>query len=125
MRNHGLLVWGNTVKETHQKILRFESEFKKVLQFSGSDLDEAKRLLQPGNVNRYLTPDHAVFLDSTTLELIEEHNFEPKWLKQMYDQLCMVLASSLFSQNLSWLDKEEVLGLRNWEAEKLRRDSNY
>jgi ATP-dependent RNA circularization protein (DNA/RNA ligase family) len=51
-------------------------------------------------------------------------DFEPKWMREMYDQLSKVLASSLHSSELSWLDKEEVLALQNWDAEKMRKESN-
>jgi rhamnose utilization protein RhaD (predicted bifunctional aldolase and dehydrogenase) len=122
--NHGLIVWGNTVEEVQQRILRFENEFKKIVTYSESALSEAKKLLLDGNLDKYLTPDHAVFLDSRTLESIEELDFEPKWLREMYDQLSKVLASSLPSSNLSWLAKEEVVALQNWDAEKLRKATN-
>jgi len=124
LKNHGLLVWGNTVQEVQQRIVHFESEFKKIVTYSASELEEARRLLSPGDLNRYLTPDHAVFLDSQTLARMGEHQFEPNWLKQMHNQLCIVLASSLHSKNLSWLDVEEVEALKNWDAEKMRKDFN-
>ena len=124
LKNHGLIVWGNSVEEVQQRILRFENEFKKLIKFSDSDLGEARNLLQIGDMCRYLTPDHAVFLDSRTLEMIEILDFEPKWMREMYDQLSKVLASSLHSSELSWLDKEEVLALQNWDAEKMRKESN-
>jgi hypothetical protein len=124
LRNHGLLIWGNSVEEAWAQVLRFESEFSKVVVYSQSDLDEAKRLLRSGDLNKYLTPDHAVFLDSHRLESIEDLQFQSNWIKQMYDQLCIVLASSLHSSNLSWLDSDEVQSLQNWEAEIVRKDSN-
>ena len=124
LRNHGLLIWGNSVEEAWAQVLRFESEFSKVVVYSPSDLDEAKRLLRSGDLNKYLTPDHAVFLDSHRLESIEDLQFQSNWMKQMYDQLCIVLASSLHSSNLSWLDSDEVQSLQNWEAEIVRKDSN-
>ena len=124
LKNHGLIVWGNSVEEVQQRIMRFENEFKKIVIFSDSALSEARNLLRIGDTHRYLTPDHAVFLDSKTLESIEALDFEPKWLREMYDQLSEVLASSLHSSKLSWLDKEEVSALQNWEAEKSRKESN-
>jgi rhamnose utilization protein RhaD (predicted bifunctional aldolase and dehydrogenase) len=124
LRNHGLLIWGNSVEEAWAQVLRFESEFSKVVVYSQSELDEAKRLLRSGDLNKYLTPDHAVFLDSHRLESIGDLRFESNWMKQMYDQLCIVLAASLHSSNLSWLDSDEVQSLQNWEAEKVRKDSN-
>ena len=124
LKNHGLIVWGNSVEEVQQQILRFENEFKKIVKFSDSSLSEARNLLRVGDTNRYLTPDHAVFLDSRTLESIEKLDFQPKWICEMYDQLSKVLASSLHSSELSWLDKEEVLALQNWDAEKMRKESN-
>jgi hypothetical protein len=124
LRNHGLLIWGNSVEEAWAQVLRFESEFSKVVVYSQSELDEAKRLLRSGDLNKYLTPDHAVFLDSHRLESIGDLRFESNWMKQMYDQLCIVLAASLHSSNLSWLDSDEVQSLQNWEAEIVRKDSN-
>lgn len=124
LKNHGLIVWGNSVEEVQQRILRFENEFKKLVKFSDSDLVEARNLLRTGDMCRYLTPDHAVFLDPSTLESIEKLDFEPKWIREMYDQLSKVLASSLHSSEISWLAKEEVSALQNWDAEKTRKESN-
>jgi rhamnose utilization protein RhaD (predicted bifunctional aldolase and dehydrogenase) len=124
LKNHGLIVWGNSVEEVQQRILRFENEFKKIITYSDSALREARNLLRTGDLCRYLTPDHAVFLDSKTLESIEAFDFEPKWLHEMYDQLSKVLASSINSSKLSWLEKEEVWALQNWDAEKSRKESN-
>lgn len=124
LKNHGLIVWGNSVEEVQQRILRFENEFTKLVKFSDSDLVEARNVLRIGDMCRYLTPDHAVFLDSRTLESIEKLDFEPKWIREMYDQLSKVLASSLHSSELSWLAKEEVSALQNWDAEKTRKESN-
>ena len=124
LKNHGLIVWGSSVGEVQQQIMRFENEFKKIVTFSESALNEARNLLRIGDLGRYLTPDHAVFLDSKTLESIKNLDFEPKWLSEMYDQLSQVLASSLYSSKLSWLEKEEVLALQNWDAEKLRKETN-
>lgn len=124
LKNHGLIVWGNSVEEVQQRILRFENEFKKIVTYSDSALSEARNLLRTGDICRYLTPDHAVFLDSKTLESIEALDFEPKWIREMYDQLSKVLASSINSSKLSWLEMEEVWALQNWDAEKSRKESN-
>ena len=124
LKNHGLLVWGGTVKEVKQRIVAFENVFTELLVYSEADLIEARRLLRDGNMKRYLTPDHAVFLDSKTLKEIERGRFEPNWLEQMYEQLCIALASSLHFRNLSWLHEDEVRALQNWDVEKLRKEMN-
>jgi len=124
LKNHGLLVWGSTVEEVKQRIVAFENEFAGLLEYSEADLIEARRLLRDGNLKRYLTPDHAVFLDPKTLKEIEGGRFEPNWLEQMYEQLCIALASSLHFRNLSWLHEDEVRALQNWDVEKLRKEAN-
>jgi len=124
LKNHGLLVWGSTVEEVKQRIVAFENEFVRLLEYSEADLIEAQRLLRDGNLKRFLTPDHAVFLDPKTLKEIEGGRFEPNWLEQMYEQLCIALASSLHFRNLSWLHEDEVRALQNWDAEKMRKESN-
>lgn len=124
LKNHGLLVWGSTVEEVKQRIVAFENEFVGLLEYSEADLIEARRLLRDGNLKRYLTPDHAVFLDPNTLKELEGGRFEPNWLEQMYEQLCIALSSSLHFRNLSWLDEDEVRALQNWDVEKLRKEAN-
>lgn len=124
LMNHGLLVWGNTFEEVKQRIIRFENEFKKVVKYSEPDLIEAKRILRPGQLHQYLTPDHAIFLDAENISRIDETNFGPLWMKKMYNQLCIVLASSLNSKSFSWLEENEVIELRNWDAEKMRKGIN-
>ena len=124
LKNHGLLVWGSTVEEVKQRIEAFEKVFTELLEYSETDLIEARSLLRRGNLKRYLTPDHAVFLDSSTLKDIEGGQIEPNWLAQMYEQLCIALASSLHFRNLSWLDEDEVRALQNWDIEKLRKEAN-
>ncbi len=124
LKNHGLLVWGVTVEEVKQKIVAFENEFNGLLGYSETDLIEARRLLRDGNAKRYLTPDHAVFLDPNTLKELEGGRLEPNWLDQMYEQLCIALASSLHFRNLDWLDEDEVIALQNWDVEKLRKEAN-
>jgi ribulose-5-phosphate 4-epimerase/fuculose-1-phosphate aldolase len=125
LKNHGLLVWGESVGEVWSKLNRFEGAFKKLIQYSEKDLIEAKQILKTGNLSRYLTPDHAVFLDEITLNELTLGSSEPNWLVAMYEQLCMVLASCLKSKKLSWLEKEEVIALRNWDAEKMRKSFNH
>jgi rhamnose utilization protein RhaD (predicted bifunctional aldolase and dehydrogenase) len=125
LKNHGLLVWGRSVDEVWSKLNRFESEFKQLIQYSDKDLIEAKQILMTGNLNHYLTPDHAVFLDETTLEELSLESSLPNWLVEMYEQLSIVLASCKKSKNLSWLEREEVIALRDWDAEKMRKSSNY
>lgn len=124
LRNHGLLVWGDSAEEVKQLILLFEKSFKKVLEYTESDLSDAKSSLRFGQTNRYLTPDHAVFLDSAALTNIQRGLSEADWLDEMFEQLSIVLAASLKSKSLSWLEKEEVMELRNWDSEKKRKDAN-
>lgn len=124
LKNHGLLVWGRTVEEVKHRIVAFENVFTELLEYSEADLIEARSLLRDGHSKRYLTPDHAVFLDSNTLKDLEGGQIEPNWLAQMYEQLCIALASSLHFQNLSWLHEDEVRALQNWDIEKLRKAAN-
>jgi rhamnose utilization protein RhaD (predicted bifunctional aldolase and dehydrogenase) len=125
LKNHGLVVWGQSIDDVWSKLNHFESEFKGLIHYSEEDLIEARQVLMTGSLHSYLTPDHAVFLDESTLEKLTLESSGPNWLIEMYEQLCMVLASCLKSKNLSWLEKEEVIALRNWDLEKMRRGVNH
>jgi ribulose-5-phosphate 4-epimerase/fuculose-1-phosphate aldolase len=124
LKNHGLVVWGESVGEAEKKLYQFESHFQKLTEYSKFQLKAAGQALTVGNLNKYLTPDHAVFLDATTLSQMSQSQSLPRWLGDMFNQLAIVLASSSDSKNLSWLSEEEVCALRSWESEKKRKEIN-
>ena len=124
LKNHGLLVWGNSVEQVRSNLVHFENRFNELLHYTDSELVEARSILMNGDIYRYLTPDHAVFLEKNTLQELNSDFLKPHWLDEMFTQLSIALACNLKSKKLTWLDKEEVLALRNWEAERDRKVSN-
>lgn len=117
--NHGLLTWGKSALEIKEKITYFETIAKDFYQPDAANIAQARDILMNGDVDKYLTPDHAVFL--TENELAHIGNIQGTWQIEMLEELVDILSSIVNSKCSPWLSVDEVLELRNWDAEKLRR----
>ena len=121
--NHGLLVWGESAKEVKSKIEKIEKALRdwKLLGF-GSENEFNKNQLRKTN-GKFLTPDHAVFLEDT-MELEKPEKSDADWVSDFIDALRASLKLIPSNVAINFIPDEEVLELQKWESEIARKRAN-
>lgn len=121
--NHGLLVWGESAKEVKSKIEKIEKALRdwKFLGF-GSENEFNKNQLRKIN-GKFLTPDHAVFLEDT-MELEKPEKSDADWVSDFIDALRASLILIPSNVAINFIPDEEVLELQKWESEIARKRAN-
>ena len=121
--NHGLLVWGESAKEVKSKIEKIEKALRdwKLLGF-GSENEFNKNQLRKIN-GKFLTPDHAVFLEDT-MELEKPEKSDADWVSDFIDALRASLKLIPSNVAINFIPAEEVLELQKWESEIARKRAN-
>jgi rhamnose utilization protein RhaD (predicted bifunctional aldolase and dehydrogenase) len=121
--NHGLLVWGESAKEVKSKIEKIEKALRdwKLLGF-GSENEFNKNQLRKIN-GKFLTPDHAVFLEDT-MELEKPEKSDADWVSDFIDALRASLKLIPSNVAINFIPDEEVLELQKWESEIARKRAN-
>lgn len=123
LANHGLLVWGESGTEVQSKIEKIEQVLRdwKLLGFSSEDEFERNK---PRKIDgKFLTPDHAVFLEnSIELEIPEENSTD--WIVDFIHALRLSLKLIPSHIAISFISDEEALELQKWESEVLRKSEN-
>ena len=121
--NHGLLVWGESAKEVKSKIEKIEKALRdwKLLGF-GSENEFNRNQLRKIN-GKFLTPDHAVFLEDT-MELEKPEKSDAGWITDFIDALRASLKLIPSNVAINFIPDEEVLELQKWESEIARKRAN-
>jgi rhamnose utilization protein RhaD (predicted bifunctional aldolase and dehydrogenase) len=121
--NHGLLVWGESAKEVKSKIKKIEKALRdwKILGF-GSENEFNRNQLRKIN-GKFLTPDHAVFLEDT-MELEKPEKSDADWITDFIDALRASLKLIPSNVAINFIPDEEVFELQKWESEIARKRAN-
>lgn len=121
--NHGLLVWGESAKEVKSKIEKIEKALRdwKFLGF-GSEGEFNRNQIRKIN-GKFLTPDHAVFLEDTT-ELEKPEKYGTDWITDLIEALRASLRLIPSNVAINFIPNGEVLELQKWESEIARKRSN-
>lgn len=121
--NHGLLVWGESAREAQSKIEKIEKALRdwKILGF-GSENEFNRNQLRKIN-GKFLTPDHAVFLEDT-MELEKPEKSNADWITDFIDALRASLKLIPSNVAINFIPDEEVLELQKWESEIARKRAN-
>ena len=116
LQNHGLITWADTTNEALNKLLRLESELH-----TGGSLSVSPNIpthnFSSIPAGTSLTPDHAVFSDDADI-LKSDTNSEVLWALEQ------ALSIIPLSSGVTSIAREEAEQLRNWEAEKFRKQLN-
>ncbi len=117
LQNHGMIIWADSLKECYERLKFYEEELLK-LALGVSTKKECRSIhLQALRKSPYLTPDHAVFMNS-------ENKAATEW---QIDALgAMKKAIELIPKNceISYLNEESVEALINWDEEVYRKRQN-
>ena len=121
--NHGLLVWGESAKEVKSKIEKIEKALRdwKLLGFSSENEFNRNQLRKING--KFLTPDHAVFLEDT-MELEKPEKSDASWITDFIDALRASLKLIPSNVAINFIHDEEVLELQKWESEIARKRAN-
>ncbi len=121
--NHGLLVWGESAKEVQSKIEKIENVLRdwRLLGFGSEDEFNNNKLRKING--RFLTPDHAVFLEKT-FELEKPDNSNADWITDFIQALRLSLKLIPSSVAINFIADDEALELQKWESEIARKHAN-
>ena len=116
LQNHGLITWGNSSRDALINLLTIEAQLhvESIQIVSPGEKTHALENI-PGGVA--LTPDHAVFIENEATDLNSIHK-DVCWA---IDQALNLIPERF---KISTIPTEETEFLRNWEAEKYRRNMN-
>ncbi len=123
LANHGLLVWGESATEVQSKIEKIEKVLRdwKLLGFSSEDEFERNELRKING--KFLTPDHAVFLENN-IELEKPEKNAADWIADFIHALRLSLSLIPSNIAISFIPDAEALELQKWESEVARKLEN-
>ena len=121
--NHGLLVWGESATEVKSKIEKIENVLRdwSLLGFGSEDELNSNKLRKIEG--KFLTPDHAVFLENT-IELENPEKSEADWIKDFIHALRSSLRLIPSGVAINFISDREALELQKWESEIARKRAN-
>jgi rhamnose utilization protein RhaD (predicted bifunctional aldolase and dehydrogenase) len=123
LRNHGLLVWGETADECKFKIMNIENLFVnwKILGFESEIHFQSSQPISLGQ--KFLTPDHAVFFPNGS-QMGRVKSEKDLWLEDFENALAESVRRIPDKTLICFLDTDEVYKLQNLESEIKRRLNN-
>jgi rhamnose utilization protein RhaD (predicted bifunctional aldolase and dehydrogenase) len=122
LKNHGIVLWGNEITEIYRDLMEIETKLANLLPINGEILAKIREnSLEAYLIERFLTPDHAVFGPSMNAPV---RNSTDDWLSHLRASLEKAISCISDFEMIKFLDDEEVESLQNWEAEKARRGMN-
>jgi rhamnose utilization protein RhaD (predicted bifunctional aldolase and dehydrogenase) len=122
LKNHGIVLWGNEITEIYRDLMEIETKLANLLPINGEILAKIREnSLEAYLIERFLTPDHAVFGPSMNSPV---RNSTDDWLSHLRASLEKAISCISDFEMIEFLDDEEVESLQNWEAEKARRGMN-
>ena len=116
LQNHGLITWDVNPRLALAKLVKIETLLLE-LAISKLGFKEETHQLDKLDESKFFTPDHAVFSETTNIKI---GSFEHEVLSAINKALNFIPVKT----KLTFIEKNEVEALQNWEAEKYRKNLN-
>lgn len=121
--NHGLLVWGESAIEVKLKIEKIENVLRDWSLLGFCSKDELKSNKLRKIEGKFLTPDHAVFMENS-IELEGSGKNDAYWIKDFIHALSSSLRLIPPDIAINFISDREALELQKWESEIARKRAN-
>ena len=117
LQNHGMIVWANSLKECYERLLSYEKNLLR-LAFDVSTKNECRSIqLEALENSPYLTPDHAVFMNS-------KNKAVNVWQIEALTAIKRAMELIPKTCEIDYLNEESVEALINWDEEVYRKRQN-
>lgn len=114
LQNHGLITWGENCQSALSQLMSIESDLFALARKSIEGTEEVHSIKSISS-DMKLTPDHAVFGDNQSQDSVEIE------ILNALDEALNLIPSDA---DITCIETQESLNLRNWEAEIYRRGLN-
>jgi ribulose-5-phosphate 4-epimerase/fuculose-1-phosphate aldolase len=123
LANHGLLVWGETTTEVQSKIEKIEKVLRDWRNLGFSSKEEFEKIGLRKINGKFLTPDHAVFLEHS-IEMETPAKSAADWIPDFIHALRLSLKLIPSNVAINFIPDREALELQKWESEIARKRDN-